>query len=569
MLKAVRFAPQARRGQTLRFALLILLVGLSLRVVRLDFGDALPYLAHPDEPTQYDAAMRILRTGDLNPHFFAYPSLCLYASAAVLGLGALAMRWAGEIAGFADLGSIEVEQVGIGIVPHPGLLLLGRFLSALMGTLGIALLMLLVRELCTSGWAPLLAGLALALSPEHIRLSHYMTVDVTAASIALAALVACASALRTGSGRRLLWAAALAGLSASAKYNYGVAFAAVALTGLLLDGGARQKIARIVRAGAIFAGAFLLTSPFVLLDYPAAWAAISSEMKHYAAGDIGVAGSSTLWYLSWLWHGDPAALLLGLAGFAITMRRRPARFAPVAVFVLSFAFLIAKQRFHVPRAALPVLVLLIGGAALAIEAAVDGTRHRLGDRRALSVLLGGVLAAGILTPGLANLPELLFLRGPSARARAQAWFDHALESPAAKSALDRSSPDAVKILAEGYTVFLRPETTDVTYRKTVSDFPLVAYAQHGYDLIVLGSGIMDRFTAQPEIFERRAARYHEYFERLAVVRDFTSPRDPLQFGADDPAVHVFVLTDRGRRFVESADRAAAAAGDGSAPDRSG
>ncbi|HXI03774.1 MAG TPA: hypothetical protein VNI57_11425, partial [Candidatus Saccharimonadales bacterium] len=157
----MRLAPPVRRGQTARFALLILLAGLSLRVVRLDFGEALPYLAHPDEPTQYDAAMRILRTGDPNPHFFAYPSLCLYASTAVLGLGALAMRWTGEIGSLAELGSIEVEQVGIGIVPHPGLLLLGRFLSALMGILGVALLMLLVRELCTSEWAPLLAGLAL------------------------------------------------------------------------------------------------------------------------------------------------------------------------------------------------------------------------------------------------------------------------------------------------------------------------------------------------------------------------------------------------------------------------
>ncbi|MFN2286438.1 MAG: glycosyl transferase family 39, partial [Anaerolineae bacterium] len=56
----------------------ILAVALFLRLWRLDFGMELPYLAHTDEPTQYNPAINILKTGDLNPHFFNYPSLTIY-----------------------------------------------------------------------------------------------------------------------------------------------------------------------------------------------------------------------------------------------------------------------------------------------------------------------------------------------------------------------------------------------------------------------------------------------------------------------------------------------------------
>ena len=62
----------------------ILLFGVLLRLYKLDFGVELPYVAHTDEPTQYNPAIRILTTGDLNPHFFNYPSLPIYLYSAVL-----------------------------------------------------------------------------------------------------------------------------------------------------------------------------------------------------------------------------------------------------------------------------------------------------------------------------------------------------------------------------------------------------------------------------------------------------------------------------------------------------
>ena len=57
-----------------RWALVGLIVlGAGLRVWGITFG--LPYLYHPDEPLGVSVAINMVKTGDLNPHFFGYGSL--------------------------------------------------------------------------------------------------------------------------------------------------------------------------------------------------------------------------------------------------------------------------------------------------------------------------------------------------------------------------------------------------------------------------------------------------------------------------------------------------------------
>src|SRR4029079_11012938 len=50
--------------------------GAVMRFRGLAFG--LPYVPHPDEPAVVNIAQRMLRTGDLDPHHFVYPSLYIY-----------------------------------------------------------------------------------------------------------------------------------------------------------------------------------------------------------------------------------------------------------------------------------------------------------------------------------------------------------------------------------------------------------------------------------------------------------------------------------------------------------
>src|SRR5690242_10117213 len=63
---------------------LIVLSALALRAWGVRGG--LPYVDHPDEPNPVSYVVRMLRTGDLNPHFFQKPTLYVYLLLGVLSI---------------------------------------------------------------------------------------------------------------------------------------------------------------------------------------------------------------------------------------------------------------------------------------------------------------------------------------------------------------------------------------------------------------------------------------------------------------------------------------------------
>src|SRR5262245_54348850 len=80
---SARAVPRAilRRWEWLAIAAIALLA-FAVRVWTIRGG--LPYVDHPDEPNPIDYVVRMLRTGDPNPHAFQKPSLYIYLLLAVL-----------------------------------------------------------------------------------------------------------------------------------------------------------------------------------------------------------------------------------------------------------------------------------------------------------------------------------------------------------------------------------------------------------------------------------------------------------------------------------------------------
>src|SRR6476619_1216374 len=86
------FAMLAKRGIDLKGLLtldvlvvaLLFLFALALRVYGV--RGSLPYVGHPDEPKLIDSAIHIVKTGDLNPNLYIWPSLYIYLEALVTRL---------------------------------------------------------------------------------------------------------------------------------------------------------------------------------------------------------------------------------------------------------------------------------------------------------------------------------------------------------------------------------------------------------------------------------------------------------------------------------------------------
>lgn len=544
------------KGTTIALVL-ILVLGLFLRLWRLDFGQELPYLAHTDELTQYNPAIRMITTGDLNPHFFNYPSLTIYIDAAVLYAGYWVGRLFGAFESLEDLQPIRRAQMAVGVVGTPQMLLLGRATTAVVGTATIGLVFLLARCLVERAWAALLAALLLAISMPHIRLSHYMTVDVIATFFAVACVTTCTLTLARKDPRFLWLAAVCGGLAASGKYNYAVLAVPVGLV-CFLDPtvGLDRKVVRLFGSGGLFVLAFLVTSPFVLLDVEQASEGIMREIRHYSTGHLGVTGSSFLWYLEYLWRANPSYLILGVPGLVVAVVQRKRAGIPLVLVVAIYYYVIGRQAVHFDRNVLPVLVLLVAAVGVMVDAIVGWIPGQVrewsvGPSRFQVQPVIVLVALLPLVPSLVALPPLLRPLGPSGKAQAQAWFDKAIETPEAHQYLLPEPPRTLKIVGEAYTVYLDPDVYRADYYDTITkvDHGLLGLKMLKYDIVMLGSGMYARFYENPDVYAEKVAAYDELLEGVPDQLLFEGPYDPLDFREAGGQVYVLFMTEKAREFL--------------------
>lgn len=183
---------QQRKNRLFEFWLLFFLILASavyLRSLHLDFG--LPQRLHPDEWSQVEVAQRISH-GDLNPHFFRYPSGHMYFLAFIFKL-------------------FSLEKL-------PDLYFSARIVSVVYGAATVLLTMGLTT-LLWGRWTALFSGVLMSLNYTAIQQSHYAVVDVPTTFWMLAAFLAIAAAA-VKKEKKGLWAAAvLIGIASSHKYT--------------------------------------------------------------------------------------------------------------------------------------------------------------------------------------------------------------------------------------------------------------------------------------------------------------------------------------------------------------
>jgi len=356
----------------------ILCVAAGLRLAGITWG--LPHATHlfsyhPDEYFSLRAALS-LAAGDPNPHFFNYPSLYLYLVAAV-----------GSLAGHvAALGSAPAGQV-------PTLLralTLDARLVTVMLSLGTVLLAYAAAGRIAGRAAGLCAAAALAVLPGHVLNSHWATVDVPLAFFVTLALYL-ANRLLEDEGPK---AAALAGLVVGAamatKYN-GALAAIIPLAALVVrvaatrtPAAARSAAVQALVAVAAMALAFVVLSPYVLLDWPSARRDIAFETRHMREGEY---PAQVIDPNGWLFHlralgfgaGGWVVLAAYLVLFGYGVWRTRATSAPLAAFSLVWFAAIGAAGVRYARYGVPLLPLMAIGAGVGLAGLLAGTRWPWGS----------------------------------------------------------------------------------------------------------------------------------------------------------------------------------------------
>lgn len=503
--------PSLTRWQMLAVAAIVI-VGGVLRFAHLRSG--VPYAVGVDEPDVMWRAVRMMKTGDFNPHFFDWPSLTIYLQCALACLTFLS-------------GAMHGAWRTLGQVSEADFYVTGRALTAALGTATVVVTFVAARR-----WGIVVAfatAVLMAVMPHHVRESHYTLTDVPMTFFVTVTWWLALRALDTRNLRAFAWAGVAAGLAASAKYNGGIAMVMPAIAAVAAGGSLTTISQRLIVVAACGAGAFLVGTPYALLDLPKFLDDYARLAAIFAAPRTGEPGWSI--YLKHL-RGTLAtpgmiAAAIGLAATAARIVVGPNRGRWMLTLACPLIYFIVMARsFQIyGRYTLPLLPFACLFAAIGVIVVASGLVRLLRPRRFWTA----PIAAATLTLAVAVVP--------TSRSIA---FDQMI---ARTSTMDETYawivshiPPGSKIAIES-RVLLLPPTYPSEHFRSVLDHSYEGYVSEGFTYLVASTdGYQAAFAPAPP--GRDAfARYRALFAQTTEDAVFVPTN-----GQPGPTLRIFKLT---------------------------
>ena len=412
--------PPPSSRDTARWLVAIVVLAAVLRFVPIWFG--LPYPeARPDEETAIGKAIAMLG-GDLNPRFFHWPSLIFYLFAGVYSAASLIRR-----AVSLDPTLTTAEQF-----------ILARGSVALAGTATVIVVHAMGRRI-DGPVTRRAAALFLAVSILHVRDSHFAMTDVVMTLLVTLSLALLLRAVDsdTADGPAMSWyaaAGAAGGSAASTKYSAAAVVAAMGAAQILALAQTRVSWWRLrawrpsLAFVGTFAAAFIIATPYALLDSATFSADFRFDFTHLSGGHAGLdLGRGWTYHLlrSLPYGAGLTIFLAGLAGIVPMFRRHARHAIIVGAFFAALYAALGNGTTVFFRYILPLvpLVCLSGAVALAHITPWLAARTGLTPRACLALLL--TLVAG---PALVSSAWMdLLLAKTDTRVLAGRWLEEHMQ----------------------------------------------------------------------------------------------------------------------------------------------
>jgi 4-amino-4-deoxy-L-arabinose transferase-like glycosyltransferase len=497
---------EAGDSRTSRAGLVLALVAAALlRFWALSQGIA--FNLGVDEPEVMERAVRMMKTGDLNPHFFDYPTLYMYVQAMVAVVRFLFGAMAGK---FASLAQAQTQDF----------YLWGRAVTAILGTATVWIVYRIGMR--WSGRTALLGAALLAVMPMHVRESHYVLTDVPATFLVM---LTCLLSLRAHERATLgafALAGAAAGLAGATKYNGALAvlmpLLACAMTPALRP--SRRVAALSTIAGML--AAFLIAAPYTFLDLPAFLNQFARLSSQYKAKPI---TSEPIWiiYLKYLrialdWPGSILVLLGMIAGLArVVVGPDRLKWMLVTSFPLVYFKFISGQNIFYGRYLLPLIPFLSILAAAFVVWLVKRMHRMELPRRVRMLATIGLTLVVIAPPAYTAI-------GYNANA-ARTWTNEL-----AHDWIVRELPPGTTIRLEGSLAIKLPAAYKTSYVKQLR----LAAIDPGIQYLVASSQCYGPYLGAPAQFPDEYADYRRIFAQTEEVARFMP-------SADHPGPELLIL----------------------------
>ncbi len=334
---------------------MIIFYAFVVRFFGINFG--LPYLHHWDESQTASTALQMLKTGDLNPHFFLYPGFLIYSCLAI------------DIAHYYDLMGRKTSDSDYlrnlneivtnrdtnwpWTISHPSFYLWNRAFIVVLGVISVLLTYVIANDVYGRK-AGILAALLLSGSSFHVEQSRYITPDMPSAFFVLLVLLFSLRYNRSHRFRDLLLSVVSAGFAMSCKYNM-VFCLAIPLGALIINIKHVKANTRLLHIGLILTLpfiVFLILNPFLLSDFKLFLSDTGDQLRVYAGvlgeGEAASPPPLSRWDHFILQMGNirtyQSGLLfyLALLGILILVRRPQLVFL-LLIFPLLHTYVLTKQ----------------------------------------------------------------------------------------------------------------------------------------------------------------------------------------------------------------------------------
>ena len=492
-------------SDALRFPHKLILVGVLALAAWLRLtgaGAGLPFRVGVDEPVLMEKSLNIVRSGDFHPHFWDYGGLTIYLHSAVASVrflyGATNREWR----------SLGDENVWPGAFYH-----WSRLVTGVLGTLTV---FLVFRSAVR--WGPLVglvAALAMAIQPQHVRESHFALTDTPLTFFVALTLLLSQRAAEGGRFREFFIAGVAAGFATATKYN-GALAVLMPLAVVLMSARAETRVmSAIAVLGGAFAG-FAAAAPYSLIDLPGFLNGFAALLQYYNAPRPFGEMASTYYKFALIWFGYPAllprwvgypAMLMFLLGCVLLLReavanrlRGPA--VAIVLFAAGYFWFISNQSLQFGRYLMPIVPMISIGLAIGLVAVHGWIAARAPARsRLIFVLLLMVLIPPAMTAASFGRDQ----RQVSTEERAGRWLTAHVK------------PNE-RIVFEA-TFQLPPKYQSERVVRLITH-PLAHYRTDGTAYLVASAGEYDKYFNDPARFSQQINEYNEIFKGTELVETF-------------------------------------------------
>lgn len=406
----------------------LLFMAAVLRFWGLDFG--LPNLqCRPDETGIVVKSLAFFG-GDLNPHFFRYPTLYFYLLAVVLGFYMLVQLMLGA--------TLTTLLVDIAMDPS-AYILISRGVSACMGTLTVLAVFWVTRRMMGERIG-LVAAFLMGVCYLHVRESHFGLTDVTMTFFIVCAMGFIWSVGQHGRRSDYVWAGVLTGISASTKYAgaFLVASMCVAYVKIWIEKengfwyqvfrwGVVDRNVFVYGLGAV--AGFLVFTPFSILDFSTFWSDVMAESIHLDEGHAGLSVGLGWWYHAiYTLPGGVGWPVLGgaVVGGWVLLRQNRWHAVVLAAFPVVFYLIAGKGQTVFVRYMVPILPFVCIFCSVGIDAVVSRFTVRLSPASRWVLVILCLLVAGPSLYRSLYLAHLFALE--DSRVMAARWVENHVEA---------------------------------------------------------------------------------------------------------------------------------------------